>query len=48
MNICPVRAELFHADGQTDRHSDRFDKDYSHSAQFYERDKNGTIRQVLL
>jgi hypothetical protein len=37
MKILPVGAELFHADGQTDRETDRHDEANSRFAKFCER-----------
>jgi hypothetical protein len=37
MKICPVEAEFFHADGQTDRQMDRCDEANSRFSKFYER-----------
>jgi hypothetical protein len=37
MKILPVGAELFRADGRTDRHVDRHDEANSHFSQFRER-----------
>jgi hypothetical protein len=34
MKICPVEAELFHADGQTDRRTDRLYEANSRYSQF--------------
>ena len=37
MKICPVGAELFHADRKTDGRKDRYDASNSRFSQFYER-----------
>jgi len=37
LKIRPVGLELFHADGQTVRQTDRYDKAYSSFSQFCER-----------
>jgi hypothetical protein len=36
MKICPVGAESFHADGQTDRKTDRHDEANNRFLQFFE------------
>ena len=36
MKMCPLGAELFHADGQTDEQADRHDKANSRVSQFCE------------
>jgi hypothetical protein len=37
MKICPVEAELFNADGGTDRQTDSYDETKSRFSQFFER-----------
>jgi hypothetical protein len=48
MKIRPVGVDMFHADGRTDRNTDRIDEANSPFSQFCERAKNENIYRVTI